>query len=378
MDSGFIPIDPNYNDAQRLAAYVFDPALGSAITFATSYGSHAEQARQEGAGYGQQQAFGLGSAALDTGTNAITVPTMLKSALPMKELIGQLAKGEFREQGVRAVLVAAGKPMTATAIASQAAPMQAVASNIGGSILKRVIYHSTDPIIDPQSIGNDYKVALGMSLLFSVLGLAGGSHSRQYAEVQIKAGQPIDADTLMGHLADDAKTMPSAANLQKDIQTGTNELYDYVTQTVDSVEQGAAGAGKETGAEAGNLLDKEPLEGYTEGAGDVVNSNEITSIYRAVGPQEYYNVLDSGKFSKIPQALQAKQFGVDLQDAINFAERYSDIAAVLEVKIPKTILDKVGDFTHVDTRIFKNGTISIQPYNLDEFNKYIKEILHIY
>jgi len=118
--------------------------------------------------------------------------------------------------------------------------------------------------------------------------------------------------------------------------------------------------------------------GYTEGAGDVINSSEITSIYRAVGPQEYYSVLDSGKFSKIPQALQAKQFGVDLQDTINFAERYSDIAAVLEVKIPKTILDKVGDFTHVDTRIFKNGTISIQPYNLDEFNKYIKEILHIY
>jgi hypothetical protein len=116
----------------------------------------------------------------------------------------------------------------------------------------------------------------------------------------------------------------------------------------------------------------------TEGAGNVVNLDEITSIYRAVGPQEYYNVLDSGKFSRIAQALQAKQFGVGLQDTINFAERYSDIAAVLEVKIPKTILDKVGDFTHVDTRIFKNGTISIQPYNLDEFNKYIKEILHIY
>ena len=324
MDSGFIPIDPNYNDAQRLAAYtkvlnaldvvdratadaartdqlsrrvaeinaqrqsdskvankigdvtagithmlptvaayVLDPTLGSAITFATSYGSHAEQARQEGAGYGQQQAFGLGSAALDTGTNAITVPTMLKSALPMKELIGQLAKGEFREQGVRAFLMAAGKPMTATAIASQAAPMQAVASNIGGSILKRITYHSTDPIIDPQSIGEDYKTAMGMSILFLVLGLAGGSRSRQYAEVQIKAGRLIDADTLMGHLADDARTMPGAANLQKDIQTGTNELYDYVTQTVDSVEQGAAGAGKETGAEAGNLLDKEPLEGYT-------------------------------------------------------------------------------------------------------------------
>ena len=96
--------------------------------------------------------------------------------------------------------------------------------------------------------------------------------------------------------------------------------------------------------ESGIVFDRD-----TEGAGKVVNSDEITSIYRAVGPQEYYNVLDSGKFSRIPQALQAKQFGVDLQDTINFAERYFDIAAVLEIKIPKTILDKVGDFTHVGT-----------------------------
>ena len=352
-DLGFLPIDPNYNDAQRLAAYtkvlnaldvvdratadaartdqlsrrvaeinaqrqsdskvankigdvtagithmlptvaayVFDPALGSAITFATSYGSHAEQARQEGAGYGQQQAFGLGSAALDTGTNAITVPTMLKSALPMKELIGQLAKGEFREQGVRAFLMAAGKPMTATAIASQAAPMQAVASNIGGSILKRVTYHSTDPIIDPQSIGEDYKTAMGMSILFLVLGLAGGSRSRQYAEGQIKAGRPIDADTLMGHLADDARTMPGAANLQKDIQTGANELYDHVTQNADGVE--TPGAGQETGAEAGNLLDKGEPEGYAGGTGENKIPWDTWNNYEKVtaNGQEYAKVGD--------------------------------------------------------------------------------------
>ncbi len=73
-----------------------------------------------------------------------------------------------------------------------------------------------------------------------------------------------------------------------------------------------------------------------------------------------------------------KQFGLDKQDTINFAKRYPDIAAILEVKIPKDILHKIGDFTKVDTTIFKNGTVTIQPENLDTFNKYIKEILHIH
>lgn len=119
-------------------------------------------------------------------------------------------------------------------------------------------------------------------------------------------------------------------------------------------------------------------KGYTEGAGVSLRTDDITSIYRAVGPNEYYSVVGSGKFDTVPTGMEVKQFGLDMQDTINFAERYPNIAAVLEVKIPKGILNNIGDFTKVDTTIFKNGTVTIQPENLDIFNKYLKEILHIY
>ncbi|SBV99263.1 hypothetical protein KL86CLO1_11165 [uncultured Eubacteriales bacterium] len=119
--------------------------------------------------------------------------------------------------------------------------------------------------------------------------------------------------------------------------------------------------------ESGIIFDRD-----TEGAGDGL----ITSIYRGVGPNEFYSVVVSGKFDTT--GMEVKQFGLDKQDTINFAERYPNIAAVLEVKIPKGVLNKIGDFTKVDTTIFKNGTVTIQPENLDIFNKYIKEILHIY
>ena len=54
----------------------------------------------------------------------------------------------------------------------------------------------------------------------------------------------------------------------------------------------------------------------------------------------------------------------------------SDIVAVLEIRVRKGILEKIGDFTHVDTTLFRNGTVEIQPEHLDEFNNSIVEIIH--
>ena len=288
MDSGFIPIDPNYNDAQRLAAYVFDPALGSAITFGTSYGSHAEQARQEGAGYGQQQAFGLGSAALDTGTNAITVPTMLKSALPMKELIGQLAKGEFK----------------------------------------------------------------------------------------VKAGRPIDADTLMGHLADDARTMPRAANLQKDIQTGTNELYDYVTQNADGMEQGATGARKETGAEAGNPLDKGEPKGYAGGVGKTLVDNPFDDAGNLKVSVKY----QSGEFNYNYETDFLGRLEVFQTDDLRLTERTDRLSHNPNTpgKLPSDHAghlagDKFGGSPYLDNLVSQSPDINLSQYKKIE-NQWSKAI----
>lgn len=44
---------------------------------------------------------------------------------------------------------------------------------------------------------------------------------------------------------------------------------------------------------------------------------------------------------------------------MNFADEYKEIGAIIEVKLPKDMLDKIADFTHVDPFIFKCGTVTI-------------------
>jgi hypothetical protein len=116
--------------------------------------------------------------------------------------------------------------------------------------------------------------------------------------------------------------------------------------------------------------------------GDMVantkNSDNLKSLYRAVGPDEFYEIMETGKFNVIPIGMQAKQFGLNFDETLRFAEKYKDIGAIIEIKVPANMLDELADFTHVDGFIFKNGTITIQAEKLDEFNKIIQEITHKY
>ncbi|WP_334075542.1 MULTISPECIES: hypothetical protein [Paenibacillus] len=104
----------------------------------------------------------------------------------------------------------------------------------------------------------------------------------------------------------------------------------------------------------------------------------LTSLYRAVGPKEFYEVMETGKFNVIPEGLQAKQFGLNFDETLKFADKFKDIGAIIEVKVPTSQLNKLADFTEVDKFIFKNGTVTIHVDNLDEFNKIIQDISHKY
>jgi hypothetical protein len=108
------------------------------------------------------------------------------------------------------------------------------------------------------------------------------------------------------------------------------------------------------------------------------NAPKLVSLYRAVGPKEFYQVMKTSEFTVIPSGLQAKQFGLSFEETLKFAEKYSDIGAVIEVKVSANMLNKLGDFTQVDKFIFKNGTVTIQADKLGEFNKIIQEITHKY
>ncbi len=85
------------------------------------------------------------------------------------------------------------------------------------------------------------------------------------------------------------------------------------------------------------------------------NTESITSLYRAVGPDEFYDIMKTGEFNVIPNGLQAKQFGLSFEETLKFADKYSDIGAIIEVKVPTDVLNKIGDFTQVHKFIFKSG-----------------------
>jgi len=84
------------------------------------------------------------------------------------------------------------------------------------------------------------------------------------------------------------------------------------------------------------------------------------------------------RFTFWPCSAKVKYFAHDFEETLLFANKAftTDIAAVLEIKVRKDTLEKIGDFTHVDITLFRNGTVEIQPEHLEEFNDSIVEIIH--
>ena len=108
---------------------------------------------------------------------------------------------------------------------------------------------------------------------------------------------------------------------------------------------------------------------------------DVMSLYRAVGVDEFYSIMQTGHFSLNPDnAVNVKYFGVDYEETLAFASKiqFMDIVAVVEVGVLRDILLRIGDFTQVDTFLFKKGTVIIQAENLDEFNGAIKYIVQKY
>lgn len=109
------------------------------------------------------------------------------------------------------------------------------------------------------------------------------------------------------------------------------------------------------------------------------NADEVTSLYRAVSPDEYYDLMDSKTISTIEQSMDAKQFGRNFDETLAFSDNYSDYAAIVEVKVPKSTVDALNDVkANIDTTIFKKGVVTIQPGDFGEFSKEIIDITHVY
>jgi len=81
--------------------------------------------------------------------------------------------------------------------------------------------------------------------------------------------------------------------------------------------------------------------------------------------------MQSEKFNLKYGGMESKQFGLDLDDTLKFADWDPNVGAIIEVKIPVDILNQIGDFTQVDPWIFKNGIVTIPIEKLDIFNSNI-------
>ncbi len=73
--------------------------------------------------------------------------------------------------------------------------------------------------------------------------------------------------------------------------------------------------------------------------------------------------------------MDAKQFGVDFLETSKFAN-WAKSDTIIEVVVDRNMLNKIGDFTHVDPFLFKSGTITINSNVIDDFNSIIKEIIY--
>ena len=106
--------------------------------------------------------------------------------------------------------------------------------------------------------------------------------------------------------------------------------------------------------------------------------DEVINLYRAMGAEEFENVMLLKQFFIHKSKAEVKYFGLDFDETLQFANKAfnMDLVAVVEVAISKAVIDKIGDFTHVDPFLFKSGTVEIQPEELDEFNRAIIKIIH--
>ena len=111
-----------------------------------------------------------------------------------------------------------------------------------------------------------------------------------------------------------------------------------------------------------------------------MRKDQIFKLFRAVGFTEYADIIETGIFSLRPNGLESKYFGMDFNETLDFANKVFNIhvVAIVETEIGKRVLENIGDFTKVDISVFKSGTVEVHKENLDNFNKAISKIKHVF
>ena len=109
------------------------------------------------------------------------------------------------------------------------------------------------------------------------------------------------------------------------------------------------------------------------------SESSTRAIYRAVGVDEYYDIMNTGRFRGADGSLAAKEFGNSFEETLDFANRSinTDKVAIIKVTIPEDVYIRLNHMT-LDAPIFKSGTPVVEPNMLDYFNENIISIEHVY
>jgi len=102
-------------------------------------------------------------------------------------------------------------------------------------------------------------------------------------------------------------------------------------------------------------------------------------MYRAVGVDEYYDIMSTKQFRGIEGTLAAKEFGNDFNETLDFANRSinRDKVAIIKVTIPEDVYNQLHHM-NLDAPIFKSGTPVVEPEMLEYFNNNIISIEHAF
>lgn len=81
--------------------------------------------------------------------------------------------------------------------------------------------------------------------------------------------------------------------------------------------------------------------------------------------------MDTGRFQTAYGGMEYKQFGRSLEETKSFRNTVDPASHIVGVTIDKDTLDRIGDYTPVDSFNFRSGTVSIHESDLGEFNESI-------
>jgi hypothetical protein len=96
--------------------------------------------------------------------------------------------------------------------------------------------------------------------------------------------------------------------------------------------------------------------------------NNIIALYRVVGVREYASINENKAFYPGENSLEGRQFAFTEKEVLEYAATDSSKIAVAKAIIPKSIIGKLELSHNIDTNIFINGVVTVQPEMSDLFN----------